>query len=127
MILGLGVDLVEIDRIRYLLNHYGKRFLDRIYTPREATFAFRRSDPAPFLAAAFAAKEAASKALGTGLRGVSWREMEVCHHRSGKPYLVFHGRAKRRFQDLGGLSSHLSLSHEKNQAVAVVIIEGEPL
>jgi len=127
MILGLGVDLVEINRIRFLLKHYGKRFLDRVYTPEETAFALRRSDPAPFLAAAFAAKEAASKALGTGLRGVSWREMEVCHHHSGKPYLIFHGRAKRRFQALGGVASHLSLSHEKNQAVAVVIIEGEPL
>ncbi len=127
MILGLGIDVVEIDRIRYLLNHYGKRFLDRIYTSHEVTFAFRRSDPAPFLAVSFAAKEASSKALGTGLRGISWREIEVCHHNSGKPYLVFYGRAKRRFLALGGVSSHLSLSHEKNQAIAVVIIEGEPL
>lgn len=127
MILGIGVDLVEVGRIRRILDRYGERFLRRVYTPRERALALSRQDPALYLAAAFAAKEAASKALGTGLRGVSWREMEVRHEANGKPYLIFSGRAQKRFEELGGKASYISLSHERSHAVAVVIIEGEPL
>ncbi len=125
MILGLGIDLVEVERLRKVLSRYGQRFLHRVYTERERELALSRSDPALYLAAVFAAKEAASKALGTGLRGVGWRDMEVRHEPSGKPYLVFYGRAKRRFEALGALRSHVSLSHERGHAVAVVLLEGE--
>jgi len=125
MILGLGVDLVEVERIRQVFHRYGERFLKRIYPPGEIKLALSRPEPVLYLAAAFAAKEAASKALGTGLRGVGWREMEIRHEKSGKPYLVFYGRARKRFESLGGKTSHVSLSHERGYAVAVVIIEGE--
>ncbi len=125
MILGLGVDLVEIERLRRVFSRYGQRFLDRVYTPAEQELALSRQDPSMYLAALFAAKEAASKALGTGLRGVGWREMEVRHEPSGKPYLVFYGRAKQRLISLGAVRSHVSLSHERSHAVAVVLLEGE--
>ncbi len=125
MIIGIGIDLVEIERIRCVFIRYRERFLKRVFTHVEAQFAMKRADPAPYLAAVFAAKEAASKALGTGIRGISWKEMEVRHEKTGKPYLMFYGRAKKRFEGIGGIRAHLSLSHEKNNAIAIVIIEGE--
>ncbi len=125
MILGIGIDLVEMERIRRIVAHYGDRFLNRIFTHLEVQFAVSRADPVIHLAALFAAKEAASKALGTGIRGISWKEIEVRHKESGKPYLVFHGRARKRFETMGGVRSYLSISHEKTHTIAIVIIEGE--
>ena len=125
MILGLGVDVVEIPRIEKALSRFGERFLKRILTAREISWLAGRGHFPARVAALFAAKEACAKALGTGLSGLSWQEMEVIHEESGRPVLRLSGAALRRFQALGGQRVHLSLSHERKYAVAVVILEGE--
>lgn len=125
MILGLGVDLVEVARIARLLEKYPHRFLQKILTASEQEFILQKAEKAQRVAAFFAAKEACSKALGTGLRGISWQEMEVRHQPSGKPELFLSGQARKRFLALGAQRIYLSLSHERNYAVAVVMIEGE--
>ncbi len=127
MILGLGVDIVEVGRMARILKRYPKRFLERVFTQAERELILSRPESHLYAAAFFAAKEACSKALGTGLRGISWKEMEIGHHPTGKPFIVLKGRAQKRFQTMGGKSLHLSLSHERTHAVAVVIIEGEGL
>ncbi len=124
MILGVGVDLVEVSRIAQVLERYGDRFLKRVFTPQERLFVKDKAEVAQRLAAFFAAKEACLKALGTGLRGISWQEVEVGHEPSGRPFLTLRGRAQERFQALQGKRLHLSLSHERTHAVAIVIIEG---
>ncbi len=116
---------MEIPRIENVLKRYSDRFLGRIFTPRERSWLLKHRLSPQRVAALFAAKEACTKALGTGLKGVSWREMEILHENSGKPYLNLYGGALRRFQTLGGKSLHLSLSHERHYAVAIVILEGD--
>lgn len=118
MILATGVDLIEISRIASTLANYGDRFLARIYTPQEITLT--RKKP-PELAVRFAAKEAASKALGTGIGWVSWRDLEITNDPLGKPVLSLHGRARERARTLGLTSWSVSLSHSRGMAVAVVI------
>ncbi len=125
MILGIGIDLVETTRIEKILKKHYFRFLNRVFTPEERIWLTSFRSPVQRVAALFAAKEACSKALGTGLRGVSWQEMEIFHESSGKPGLKLHGKALKRFQELGGQKIHLSLSHERQYATAIVIIEGE--
>ena len=90
---SVGVDIIEIPRVAEALARWGDRFLRRVYTSREVAFCRGR---VPELAARFAAKEAVSKALGTGMRGVAWREIEVCPDRRGKPHVYLHGRARER-------------------------------
>jgi holo-[acyl-carrier protein] synthase len=125
MNLQIGVDLVEIPRIEAVLRRHGRRFLDRIYTPAEQKRA--RGRPSE-LAARFAAKEATMKALGTGRRGVSWREVEVLSDPRGRPVLRLHGRAAARAAELGLAAFAVSLSHERTMAVAMVVAWGsEPL
>lgn len=121
MNLQVGVDLVEIARIEAVLGRYGQRFLDRIYTPGEQRRA--RGRPAE-LAARFAAKEAAMKALGTGRRGVGWREVELLSDPRGRPLLRLHGRAAARAAALGLAEWAVSLSHERSMAVAMVVAWG---
>lgn len=115
--LSVGVDIIEIERIARALERFGERFLIRIYTPAEIAHCRGR---VPELAARFAAKEAISKALGTGLVGVSWVEMEVLSDRRGKPLVILHGRAQRRAEYLGLSEWAVSLSHSDDQAVAFV-------
>lgn len=122
MNLQIGVDLVEIPRISSVLERHGQRFLDRIYTPAEQKRA--RGRPAE-LAARFAAKEATMKALGTGRRGVSWREVELLSDPRGRPLLRLHGRAAARAAELGLTGFSVSLSHERSLAVAMVVAWGE--
>ena len=96
-IVGIGTDACEIDRIAAALEKYGDRFLRKIYTEGEIAYCRRKRDPAPSLAARFAAKEAASKALGTGMsRGVFWTDIEVVRGSGGPPSIVFHGGAAQR-------------------------------
>lgn len=114
---SVGVDIIEISRVREALDRWGERFLDRVYSPREASFCRAR---VPELAARFAAKEAVSKALGTGMRGVAWREIEVLPDRKGKPHVFLHGRAAQRAADLGLSFFAISMSHSRNYAVAFV-------
>lgn len=118
MKLSSGIDLIEIERIKKALERHGDRFLKRIYTPAEIVTA---RGSAPELAARFAAKEAASKALGTGIGPVSWVEMEVLNERSGKPILHLHGRAQTIAQAQGFEVWSVSLTHTKGMAAAVVV------
>lgn len=115
-----GVDLIEIDRIARLVNRYGGRFLEVVYTPREVDYCGLR---APQLAARFAAKEATMKALGTGRQGVSWRDIEVITEPSGRPRLELHGPARQRAEQAGWRSVDLSLTHSRTQALAFVVVE----
>jgi holo-[acyl-carrier protein] synthase len=124
MIVGLGVDVVEIRRIREALKHQGERFIRRIYTEAEQTFCEARRDPAPHYAVRFAAKEALFKALGTGwANGMRWQDVEVLRREQDAPILVLSLAAEKRSQKLGTRSIHLSLSHSADSALAVVILE----
>ncbi len=127
---AVGIDIVELERVAAALERHGQRFIDRVFTPIEA--AICRGRPREF-AARFAAKEAVMKALGTGARGVAWREIEVLLNRRGKPLVYLHGRAQERAKeiDLDGLD--LSMSHSRQYAIAFVVAsansqhaEGDP-
>ena len=120
MKLTTGVDIIEIPRVRQVLERYGERFLERVYTSGE--IAYCRGRP-PNLAARFAAKEATMKALGTGVRGVGWKDIEVVRQESGAPSIRLHGRAERRAERLGVREISLSLSHSEDYAVAFVVIQ----
>ncbi len=122
MLLSSGIDLIEIKRIQKALERHGDRFLDRIFT--EAEIKQARGN-APELAARFAAKEAASKALGTGIGPVSWREMETINDFRGKPQIYLHGRAALIAEELGFTTWSVSLTHSRDTAAAVVVCVGE--
>ena len=121
--LSVGVDIVEIPRIARALARWGERFLRHVYTPAEVAYCRGRI---PELAARFAAKEAISKALGTGMVGVWWTEMEVLGDRRGKPQVTLYGRALARAQELGLDEWAVSLSHTGDSAIAVVVARGGP-
>ena len=126
MIVGVGVDLVHIPRIRRMMERWQERFLDRVFTPDEVAYARRRHDPAEHLAARFAAKEATLKALGTGLSmGVRWREMEVRRPLGGRPTLALSGRTQAVGAERGVRRLHVSLTHDGEYALAEVLAEGE--
>ncbi|MEK9658342.1 MAG: holo-ACP synthase [Chloroflexota bacterium] len=114
----VGVDVIEISRIAATYARFGQRFVERIFTPAEAAYCRGR---APQMAARFAAKEAVMKALGTGTRGVGWREVEVTRERSGAPSVALHGRAAARAERLGIDRLAISLSHSREYAVASVV------
>lgn len=116
--LTTGVDFVEIDRIAGVLQRYGDRFLRRIFTPGEIAYCRGR---APNLAARFAAKEAVMKSLGTGFRGVGWRDVEVVRAPSGAPSPRLHGRARQRAERLGVTEIAISLSHSREYAMVVAV------
>lgn len=124
MILGIGVDIVGIDRVRGVLGRHGHRFTERVLTAEEQAYCSRHADPAPSLASRFAAKEAALKALGTGLAaGINWRDVEVVRAPSGAPGLRLHRRAGEIAAQLGVQRQHLTLTHDAGVAVAVVVLE----
>ena len=125
MIIGLGVDIVEIDRMRRMLDVNGDRLIERIFTDGEARYALAHVEPSLHFAARVAAKEATYKALsGNHLaRAVGWREIEVCLRDDGAPYLVLHGRAEKRATELGVAQALVSLTHSKAAAVAMVVLE----
>jgi holo-[acyl-carrier protein] synthase len=126
MVVGIGIDVVEIARIRRLMERWQDRFLQRVFTEAELAYALRRHDPAQHLAARFAAKEATLKALGTGLSmGVRWREMEVRRGRGQPPQLELSGRTAELGEARGVRRLHVSLSHDAGLAVAQVLAEGE--
>ena len=118
--LTTGIDAVEIDRIEGVLRRHGQRFLDRIFTRAEIAHCNGRVRE---LAARFAAKEAVSKALGTGMRGIRWREMEVVPDRRGKPHVRLHGSAKERAAELGIHDLAISLTHSRELAIATVVAD----
>jgi holo-[acyl-carrier protein] synthase len=118
--LTTGVDIIEISRIKQTLDRYGQRFLDRIFTLDEIAYCRGR---APNLAGRFAAKEATMKALGTGVRGVSWKDIEVVRAKSGAPSVKLHGRAEKRAERLQVSEISLSISHSREYAVAFVVAQ----
>ena len=122
---GIGVDVVKVERLFQSLERFGKRMEARLFTTAELEYCRRHKDPLPHLAARFAAKEAAFKAIGTGLSGgVGWKQAEVIQPGGRQPRLEFHGAALERFRALGCSSSHLSLTHDGGLAIACVVIEG---
>jgi holo-[acyl-carrier protein] synthase len=124
MVLGLGTDLIEIERIERSVQRYGEAFLRRVYTPGEIDYCMARRNYAESLAARFAAKEAGAKALGTGIsRGVHWREFEVRRERGQRPTLHLSGRAAEIALRLGVRHLALSLSHSRQMSIAVVVAE----
>ena len=124
MIVGSGVDLAEVSRIRQAIERFGERFLARVYTPEERAYVGRKKNQYERYAARFAAKEAGMKAIGTGWkRGVTWQDLEVVNLPSGKPTLRFSGKAKEFAERMGVKSVALSLSHTEALAIAEVILE----
>lgn len=122
MILGIGADLVEITRIESSLRRNGDRLAKRILTPEELQRYFKHVKKAHYLATRFAAKEAASKALQTGIGVISWQDINVSNTDSGAPRLEFSGKARDLMMDLGARQSFLSLSDERNHALAFVVL-----
>ena len=115
---AVGIDIIEVDRIKRALDDFGDRFLNKVYTEREQE---RYRGRVQELAARFAAKEATSKALGTGIRGIRWREMEILPNSRGKPVLVLHGSAQVRAEHLGLVAFDVSLTHSRSDAMAIVV------
>ncbi|HLK50669.1 MAG TPA: holo-[acyl-carrier-protein] synthase [Bryobacteraceae bacterium] len=124
MILGTGVDLAEVPRIRVAVERHGDRFIQRIYTPLEIAYVERKANRFERYAARFAAKEAGMKAIGTGWkRGVLWKDFEVSNLPSGQPTLRLHGVAAQIAEKLGVRKIALSLTHTAELAMAHVILE----
>ena len=124
MILGIGTDIVEVDRIREFHEKFGVKFLDRILLPSEREYCLSHTDPDPHIAARFAAKEAIAKALGTGIgESLGWRDMEIVREDSGKPTAKIHGQAQFLLQQTGATQLHISLSHTHQHATATAVLE----
>src|SRR5438552_8822548 len=122
---GIGIDVVKVDRLTASLERFGRRMEKRLFTEGELEYCRRHKDPLPHLADRFAAKEAAFKAIGTGLSGgVGWKQAEVIQLGGHQPKLRFSGVALERFRALGATDSHLTLSHDGGLAIACVVIEG---
>lgn len=124
MIIGVGVDIVDIGRLRRAMERQGERFIRRVYTEGEQEYCRAHRDPVPYFAARFAAKEALFKALGTGWsQGITWRDADVQRADSGAPRLALAGRAEEISRNLGTKAVHISLSHSEEAAIALVILE----
>ena len=124
MIVGTGIDIAEVPRIRESIQRFGQRFLDRIYTAGEQRYCDSKVNREERYAARFAAKEAAMKALGTGWNhGVRWCDCEVVRMPGGRPTITFHGKAGEFAAKLGVKNVALSISHTVDQAIAQVILE----
>ena len=124
MIVGTGVDLAEVPRIKAAIERFGEKFVRRIFTPAEIAYVERKANKFERYAARFAAKEAGMKAIGTGWRhGVTWQDFEVANLRSGKPTLLMHGVAERFAAKLGVKNVSLSITHTAELGMAHVILE----
>ena len=124
MIVGTGVDLAGVPRIRASIERYGEKFIRRIYTPAEIAYVERKANKFERYAARFAAKEAGMKAIGTGWRrGVTWQDFEVANLPSGKPTLLLHGVAAKFAEKLGVKNISLSITHTAELGMAHVILE----
>ncbi|HEX6070069.1 MAG TPA: holo-ACP synthase [Longimicrobiaceae bacterium] len=125
MILGIGIDLVEIARLEQVLVRHGGRAHRRLFTPEEIEYCNGAGRPGQSFAARFAAKEAFFKAVGTGWgQGINWTDVEVASAASGAPSLRLHGGARRRMEELGARRTHLTLTHSGSTAAAFLILEG---
>ena len=124
-VLGIGVDMVECERIQHSIDRFGDRFLQRVFTEGEIEYSMSMKFPARHLAARFAAKEAVSKAFGTGIgKSLGWRDIDVRKKPSGEPFLVFGGRAEELGQERGVTSALITLSHTDHHAMAMIVLEG---
>jgi holo-[acyl-carrier protein] synthase len=124
-VIGTGIDLVECARIQRALERFGDRFLQRVFTEGEIAYSMSMKFPARHLAARFAAKEAVSKAFGTGIgKGMSWRDIDIRKKESGEPFLVFSGLAKQLAAERGVTVALVTLSHTEHHAMAAVVLEG---
>ena len=124
MILGIGIDIIEVARIQASHEKFGERFLNRILHPGEITYCLSHTAPAPFLAARFAAKEAISKAFGTCIGAqLSWQDMEVARRDSGEPYVILHGKGLELLKTRNARTLLISLSHTQQHATAVAVLE----
>lgn len=124
MILGVGIDIIEVARIQASYEKFGERFLNRILRAGEIAYCLTHRNPAPFLAARFAAKEAISKAFGTGIGAqLGWQDMEVARRESGEPYVILHGPGEALLRARGGRIVLISLSHTQQHATAVAVLE----
>jgi len=125
MIIGTGVDIIEVARIRTAMERHGERFVQRFLHPDEWAYCRSHRDPTPFVAARFAGKEAISKAFGTGIgASLGWLGMEIRRRESGQPFVVFHGRGAALFAARQACAIHLSLSHTVHYAAATATLEG---
>src|SRR6266850_1844288 len=125
MILGIGIDIIEVARISVSLERFGERFGNRILLPGETAYCLSHKNPAPFVAARFAAKEAISKAFGTGIGAqLGWQDMEIAHKESGEPFVILHEAGQKLLKARGGRAVLISLSHTQVHATAVAILEG---
>jgi holo-[acyl-carrier protein] synthase len=124
MILGTGIDIIEVARIAASFEKFGDRFANRILLPDEIAYCRSHKNPAPFLAVRFAAKEAVSKAFGTGIGAqLGWQDIEIRRKESGEPFVVLHGKGAELFAARGAKSLHVSLSHTEHYAAATAILE----
>jgi holo-[acyl-carrier protein] synthase len=124
-VLGIGVDLVECARIERSLDRFGEKFLHRVFTGGEIEYSMSMKFPARHLAARFAAKEAVSKAFGTGIgKSMGWRDIDVHKKPSGEPFLVFAGGAEKLAKERGVTNALITLSHSEQHAVATIVLEG---
>jgi holo-[acyl-carrier protein] synthase len=123
-VLGIGVDMVEVERIQHSLDRFGERFMKRVFTEGEIAYCVSMKYPARHFAARFAAKEAVSKAFGTGVgKAMGWRDIDVHKKKSGEPFLVLHGGAEALAQERAMKSAWISLSHTDHHAVAMIALE----
>ena len=124
MLIGLGIDVIQNERIEKSLERFGNRFISRIFTESETAYCQAAAKPAIHFAARFAAKEAAFKALGTGwAKGIRWRDVDVHRLPSGQPELHLHGEALKRAKSLGASRFFVSLTHDQTVSAAVVVLE----
>jgi len=124
MILGMGTDIIEIQRLSSVLERTGEKFAQRILTPVEMNLYNRNKQPVRLLAKRFAVKESVAKALGTGIgRGVSWQDIELYHDEAGKPLVKLSNGAAKRLEQLGATQCHVSISDERHYATAFAIIQ----
>ena len=123
-ILGVGVDLIEVERIQHSLDRFGERFMKRVFTEGEIAYCQSMKFPARHFAARFAAKVAVSKAFGTGIgKAMGWRDIDVHKKKSGEPFLVLHDDADRLARSRDMKSSWITLSHTDHHAVAMIVLE----
>ncbi|WP_288678772.1 holo-ACP synthase [uncultured Clostridium sp.] len=128
MIIGIGVDIIEIERVRQAIRN-NKNFLSKLFTEREIDYFISRNMNSEVIAGNFAAKEAVSKALGTGMRGFSFKDIEILRNELGKPEVILHNGANlignKLFENNNSLRVHLSISHNNSSAIAYSVLEGE--
>ncbi len=125
MILGLGIDIIEVARIAASLEKFGERFGEKILLPAEKEYCLGHAHPAPFVAARFAAKEAISKAFGTGIgASLGWRDMEIAHKPTGEPFVILHGKGQELFAARQAKRLLVSISHTEHYAAVTAVLEG---